>query len=186
MGRSKQLLPLRGKPILCHCLETILRAGAEETVVVIHPRNEAAARLVEKYPVRLVYNDRADLDMTGSVLAGLMAVAPETSGVLVCLADHPLVHPRTMYRLCSRHRLSPDKILIPVHNNRRGHPTLFPREIIAQLTEQQTLRDLIKRHFALVTLVEVKDPGIYQDVDTPADYEDLGGKADFEGVDVCS
>ncbi len=109
--------------------------------------------------------------MAASVRLGLAALDPASTGVLVCPADHPLVLPGTIEAIVRAHRERADTIVIPSYRTRRGHPTLFPRAVIASIFSSPTLRDVIADHAVLVRLVEVHDEGVILDLDTPDDYE---------------
>ncbi|MEW6595555.1 MAG: nucleotidyltransferase family protein [Thermodesulfobacteriota bacterium] len=171
MGTSKQLLPLADKPVIHHCLDTLLASPARPVVVVLGPGGEAVQEAIAAYPVTIAWNHAPDADMAESVRAGLAALPPECSGVLIQLVDHPLVTPATVQALCAAHVSNPEAILIPTCTNRQGHPTLFARTILNELTPGTILRDLVKKDPARVTRLPVDDEGISLDMDTPADYE---------------
>jgi len=173
MGTSKQLLPLADKPAIHHCLDTLLASPARPIVVVLGPNGEPVQEAIATFPVTIAWNREPDGDMTGSVRAGLAALPEECTGVLVQLVDHPLVTPATVQALCAAHINTPKMILIPTCNGRQGHPTLFPRTILDELTPNAILRDLVRKDPKRVTRLAVDDEGIYLDMDTPADYEAL-------------
>ena len=65
-------------------------------------------------------------------------------------------------------------IIAPVYGGRRGHPVLIPREAwpeVVALGPQDTLRTFLRRHASQIHIIEVDDPGIHADIDTPADYD---------------
>ncbi|HTG81778.1 MAG TPA: nucleotidyltransferase family protein [Geobacteraceae bacterium] len=173
MGQCKQLLPLDGRPAIVRCLESILAAGVAGITVVVGADGTEVELAIAHLPVTVVLNTIYGSDMAGSVLVGLQRVGHKTSGILVCLADHPLIEARTCRLLMEEHRRRPDAILIPTYQGRKGHPTLFPRTIIAELAFLPTLRDVIGRHANRVRFLEVDDPAIVEDMDTPADYRRL-------------
>jgi len=109
--------------------------------------------------------------MAGSVRLGLRQIDPASTGVLICLADHPLVSSETIKELVNVHLSVPDSILIPVYKGGRGHPTLFPRKTIEDIYSVETLRDLIASRSGSVRAVDVDDEGVILDMDTPEDYE---------------
>ena len=96
MGRCKQLLPLAGKPLVRHCLETLIAAGLQEIIVVLGPTGREIAQVIQDLPVAMVENKTPASDMAESVRVGLTAVADDTQAVLVCLGDHPLVKAATV------------------------------------------------------------------------------------------
>src|SRR6266700_1467591 len=97
----------------------------------------------------------------------------KVSGVLVCLADHPLVTAETFRLLIEEHRRTPETILIPAYRGKKGHPSLFPRSLIMELATLSTLRDVIGAYPERVRVTAVDDPAVIEDMDTPADYQRL-------------
>lgn len=170
MGRTKQLLPLPDRPAIVRCLENLLACGLSGIIVVI-ARDSSVGDAVRHLPVRLVVNDDPASDMAGSVRAGL-AAAPPGVPILVCPADHPLVAPATVAAVLAEGAASAD-IIIPTFHGRRGHPALFPRDLINELSSGGTLRDVIARHGDAVRLLAVDDEGVVLDMDTEQDYREL-------------
>lgn len=173
MGTSKQLLPLADKPIIHHCLATLLASPARPVVVVLGPGGEAVQEAIVPFPVTIAWNRDPEGDMAGSVRAGLALLPEECTGVLIHLVDHPLVTPATVQTLCAAHVAAPQAIIIPTCNHRQGHPSLFPRALLEGLTPEATLRDLVNREPGRVQRISVEDEGIYLDMDTPAEYKKL-------------
>jgi molybdenum cofactor cytidylyltransferase len=171
MGSTKQLLPLGPKPVIRHCLDSLVASGLRDIVVVLGVGHDGIAKAISGMPVRTVVNTDPRSDMAGSVRTGLREVDPSATGVLVCLADHPIVSPATIGELVSLHDSGPDSILIPSFQARRGHPTLFPRKVIDEIFSAETLRDVIAGRAGSVRVVNVADEGVVLDLDTPEDYE---------------
>ena len=64
--------------------------------------------------------------------------------MIVSLCDYPLVSAGTITGLIAGHAASPGSIIIPCHGEERGHPLLFPRTILDELTGDMILRDLVR------------------------------------------
>jgi molybdenum cofactor cytidylyltransferase len=176
MGRSKQLLPLGPSPVIRHCLDRIVASGLRDIVVVLGADLDGMAGAISGMPVRTVVNADPRSDMAGSVRLGLRQIDPASTGVLICLADHPLVLSGTIKGLVNVHHSGPDRILIPLYHGRRGHPTLFPRKAIDDIFIAETLRDVIASRADSVRTVDVDDEGVVLDLDTPEDYERIKGR----------
>lgn len=181
MGRPKQLLPLGDKPVIQHCFDNINAAGVQEIVVVVGQDAKETIKILSGLPVQIAVNNAKDSDMAGSVRVGLEALDHSCSGVLVCLADHPLATCDTMKALAVTHAKSPDKIIIPAHNGRRGHPSLFPTSILNEIFVVDTLRDIVRKDQGRVRVVDVADEGVILDMDTPEDYEQVLKRAGARG-----
>ena len=171
MGSCKQLLDLGGKTVLARCLETLQAGGGTDIVVVVAVEGEAVAAAARCYPVRIVVNPDPAGDMASSVRVGLDVLPSVASGVIVALCDYPLVAHTTIASLAAAHAEHPGRIIIPTHDGRNGHPTLFPRACLEELNSGGTLRDVVRRDPARVRRLAVADPGILLDMDTPEDYQ---------------
>lgn len=171
MGSCKQLLPLGDSTVIARCLEALVAGGAEKIVVIVSETGHDVAEAVRDFPARIVINPVVDGDMASSVRAGRNALMVEASGVIVFPCDYPLVSARTIGSLIVEHGTSPDSIIIPCHSGRRGHPLLFPGNILAELTHGLTLRDLVRGNPDRIRSLDVSDPGVLHDMDTPEDYQ---------------
>jgi len=173
MGSCKQLLPLEGKTVLARSLETLLAGGIGEVIVVAGPAGDAVAHAAKEYPARVVHTSDPDGDMANSIRTGRDALSARADGVVIALCDYPLVTQKTIAELIAAHGREREKIWIPLHNGRKGHPLLLPRPLLDELNVLPTLRDLVRSDPARVRLLEVADPGVLLDMDTPEDYRQI-------------
>uniref|UniRef100_A0A832I9P2 MobA-like NTP transferase domain-containing protein n=1 Tax=Eiseniibacteriota bacterium TaxID=2212470 RepID=A0A832I9P2_UNCEI len=123
--------------------------------------------------------------MYSSVREGLKAArafAPDA--VLVLPVDHPDVRPATVALLAglleaaagslrsAKERRAFRYALVPRHRRRRGHPlALTPAlaEAIARDARARDLSDAVRRNARLVGYVDVDDPGVVRNRNTPRD-----------------
>ena len=133
------------------------------------------------FGVSVALNPDPGSDMAASVRAGLGAIGAGATGVLVCLADHPLVSVESVQSLTAAHRRRPDAVLIPVYGGRRGHPALFPAALIGEVLAGRTLREVQEAHRARVVEWEVPDDGVLFDMDTWEDYRQACERAARSG-----
>ena len=170
MGKNKQLLSFGGKPFIRHCLDTLFEAGLQDIIVVLGPTGDEIEPVISTLPVSIVWNAARKSDMADSARIGLRTLPKHVAGVLVCLGDHPLVKPATIQEIHTYHKVHPEKIIIPTFSGKKGHPTLFPRDILEEIFEVATLRDIIHRDSERIALLDVSDPGVHTDIDTPEDF----------------
>jgi molybdenum cofactor cytidylyltransferase len=173
MGQPKALLPLQNKPAILHCLATLLNIRPWEIIVILGTESEEAVSLIEKMPVKLMFNTLPQSDMAKSVRLGFQAMKQQATGALICLVDHPLVQAGTLKQMVVKAMAAPDQIIIPTFQGRRGHPTLFPRTLLSEIYQGFNLREIIGRHPDKVTLLPVDDEGIVLEMDTPEDYRKI-------------
>ena len=181
MGRTKQLLPLGSKTVIRHCLDVLVTAGITDIAVVINPRSGDIAEALHGMPVTVAVNDALSSEMAESIRVGLRSLRCAPSGILVCLSDHPLVRARTITALIDEHRENPGSIIIPAYLGRRGHPAMFPVQIIHEIFSGVTLRDIIRNDAQRVRTAAVDDEGVVLDMDAEEDYRAIVEKVMSRG-----
>jgi molybdenum cofactor cytidylyltransferase len=177
MGPLKQLLPINDRPAVRLCVETILSSDVRDITAVVRPGAENVVSALGGFAVKIACNERAECEMADSVRTGLRFVDSGSTGVLVCLADHPLVSRETLKALVKAHSTDPEKIIIPVYDGKRGHPAMFPGSILKEIFSATSLRDIITKDPARVLLLAVPDEGVILDMDTMEDYREILKKA---------
>jgi CTP:molybdopterin cytidylyltransferase MocA len=181
MGRPKALLTARGRTFIRTILDTLAEAGLADIAVVVRAGQEPLMREIDGAAgARLVVNPRPDEGQLSSLIAGLEAVdAPGVTAALVTLVDVPLIRASTVRVLLARAAGPGAPILRAVNRGRHGHPVVFRREVFAALraADPAVGAKAVMRAVA-VEDVEVDDPAVAVDVDTPDDYERLltGGR----------
>jgi molybdenum cofactor cytidylyltransferase len=98
---------------------------------------------------------------------------PGTEAVLIGLGDQPQVQERSVRLVVEEYTQSKASLVVPSFQMRRGHPWLVARPHwgeILKMEPSETPRDFLNRHSADIRYVEINDPGILKDLDTPEDY----------------
>ena len=173
MGRPKQLLPLGDRPAVRYCCERILAAGIGDVAVVVGPQGEEIATALHGLAVTVVENEDRESEMADSVRIGLRALPERYTAVLICLADQPLTSTETLKTIIHRYSEDPHKIIVPMYNGKKGHPTLFPKSAAEEIYSSITLRDIISRDPGRIRRISVADEGVVLDMDTLDDYHDI-------------
>lgn len=183
MGRPKLTLSLGdGTTVLGRVLDALTGAGIEPIVVVGPPRTSRSwpefSRIVEASSVHgLVCPETQTADMRESFERGLSSLDLEEAdqpGVLLTPGDSIGLTRELVSCVVSEFLEHPSCLVIPVYSGRRGHPVVFPRDILKELSALPSgvgLNALRERHRDRVRLVEVEDPGTLDDLDTPEDLE---------------
>ncbi len=177
-GRPKQLLDWGETPLLAHVTGVTLSAGFAPVIVVLGCRAEAARAALERFahPTQIVMNWRWQQGMSTSVQTGLAALPPTTEAAIFLQCDQPLVTADLLREMAARFKETDAPIVHPTHAGQRSTPVLFARRLfpeLAAITGDEGGRSLIARYAKDVAAVEVADPDVLVDVDTPADYERL-------------
>ena len=179
MGRPKQLLPVRGKPLLLHAVESALASPVWPVVVVLGAHAEKIRPLLARFPVIVVENAAWSEGMAASIRTGIAALqqfSRATDAAIVALCDQPAFSATTIGRLLAAQRVSGRSIVAARYHNRRGAPALFLRShfpALASLTGEEGARALLnppdEAQRETVDTVEMPELGI--DLDTPDDYQ---------------
>ena len=176
MGRAKALLRGGDRTFIRMILDTLHDAGVAEAVVVVRPGQDAVvAEVAASGFGRAVVNPRADEGQLSSLIAGLDGIdRPGVDAALVTLVDVPLIQPSTVRLLLARARTATAPIVRAVHGGRHGHPVVFKRQMFEALRRADPAvgAKAVVRAVA-VEDVQVDDPGVVEDVDTPEDYARL-------------
>jgi molybdenum cofactor cytidylyltransferase len=113
-----------------------------------------------------------------SSLQTALAEMPPESAFAFIPVDCPAVAEETVARLAETfaHRDAATQFVIPRLGNKRGHPVfaapLIAREMLA-LAPTEEARTIVHRHVPNTQYVDVTDPGIFADIDTPEAYQRL-------------
>jgi CTP:molybdopterin cytidylyltransferase MocA len=175
MGSAKLTLPWQGSRTVVESVVAALRGGGVGRImVVVGGDREAIELALAGSGVEFAANPRyADDEMLGSIQVGLQAMDDEPAAALVTPGDLPAIRAATVRALIEAWAASEDAVCVPVYGGRRGHPVLLPRsawpEVLA-LGPAESLRTYLRLRLADLRQVEVPDPGIHADIDTPVDY----------------
>jgi len=175
MGSPKALLQYRGQSFLATILAAVASARMTPVIVVAGHHYGAISRAFPNN--QIVFNPSYEYGMSTSVQAGIRALPAGLEGTAVFLVDHPMIDRQTIEALVDR--LAPGRIVVPVHNGRRGHPVIFAAELfdeILDLSSEQGLNSVVRRLPERVVEVFVENAGVLRDIDTPEQFERLLGE----------
>ena len=178
MGRSKALLPHPDAgTFVAHAIRQG-RAAALDAIFVVGRENDDELRAeVPRDLATFVVNPDPERGQLSSLLAGLDAADhPGLAALIVMPVDVPLVSARVIRKLVQHASATESAIVRVVHRGRHGHPVLFKREVFDELRAADPglgAKAVVRADPRRVLDVEVDEPGVTSDVDTPEDYERL-------------
>jgi molybdenum cofactor cytidylyltransferase len=177
MGYPKPLLKL-GSRTFIEILAAAMLQSVARLIVVVGAHGDAVRGAIPADPRILVIENPDFLKgQLSSIKAALPQVGAEAAGALIHLADHPMVHAETFAAVVDSYWRVGKPIAIARHQGRRGHPVLFAREMFVELAaapEDQGARAVVAADPSRVAYVDVDDPGVLTDLDTPEDLERAG------------
>lgn len=172
-GSIKQLASINGEPMLLRVVHRLLGVGAPVIVVTGAHAAEVEAALAG-LPVRIERHPGWAEGMGSSLAAGarrVIADFPDATGVLICLADQPLLDIELLRRMLARHGTAAGSILTTTQRGVDGPPALFPCDCFGTLASwsgAHGARALLEREAHRVNRFPASG---MVDVDTPADLE---------------
>lgn len=173
LGRPKALVELGGQTLAHRGAALLLEGGADPVLVV------TGAAPVSVAGAQAVHNPDWRSGMGSSLAAGLRAL--ERSGceaAIIALADQPLVGAGAVRRLIAAHRDGAG-VAVAAYDGKPRNPVLIAREhwpAVLELAVGDTgARPFLRANPGLVTLVECRDTGSPDDIDTPEDLARIGG-----------
>jgi molybdenum cofactor cytidylyltransferase len=175
-GGKKLLAPIDGEPLLDHTIRSLLEGGVTEVIVVVgtdaRAELERDVNAMNDPRVRPVENPDPSRGMFSSIQIGVATASGDA--LLVLPGDMPFVRAATVRAVIDKYREKP-AIVSPRYRGKRGHPVALPlslRDEIRDTPATANLHEVIKKHADQRVDLEVDDPGINRDVDTPADLFD--------------
>ncbi len=171
MGRPKPLLPIEGDTFLVKVVKTLEEANIEEILVVISSVviKEAHGDL----DVKWIFNPEPEKGPLYSFQLCIKQLEC-VQGAFLVPVDHPLVKRGTYQGLLEY--VGENKILVPTYRGKRGHPPFFPKRFFNDILNaplDQGARYILHSHPEDILEVEVDDPGILLNINTPEDLKKL-------------
>ncbi len=180
-GPNKLLARFDGVPLVRRTVETALASRANGVTVVLgHMADEIAAAL-DGLDVRLVHNPQYAEGLSTSLASGFETLAKSEDGVLVLLADQPLLRADDLDRLIEAFEATgTGSIVLATDDGRRANPVVLSTAFapaIALLEGDVGARSIVQAHAELIREVEIGRAASL-DVDTPELMQAAGGRFD--------
>ena len=141
-----------------------------EVIAVVRPGDSILASHLRAAGAQVVECARADEGMGASLACGVAAAAA-ADGWIVALADMPWIAPASIAVVADALREGA-AIVATSHIGVRAHPVGFASQhyaALAGLCGDEGAKSILAAHRDRMRLIEVTDPGVLRDIDTPAD-----------------
>jgi molybdenum cofactor cytidylyltransferase len=179
MGRNKLLLSFQDKALVARVADTLLASRIDEVIVVLGHETEKVRAELQGKPVRLVHNPDYQDGLSTSVRTGVDAVSPDADGIMICLADQPLLEPADVNRIIegfAEAKQVNKSIVVPFFKGERGNPVILDaslRVAILGIVGDVGCKGVIKRYPEKVYAIEMENDHVVRDVDDVQAYERL-------------
>jgi molybdenum cofactor cytidylyltransferase len=185
MGKPKQLLPWGKHTLIEHAIEQHLNSKVSEIYVVLGANLEKIKNQMKDYPVKILENKTWESGLSTSIVTAAHHIKQEkveAGGILIALADQPLLDADYLNTLLQIFNKNPNKIAATAYEKKCGVPAIFPisyLDALSELSGDKGASQLI--HAEKSHMIVVNSGDKTSDIDTPEVYHQLYsmfGKAD--------
>jgi molybdenum cofactor cytidylyltransferase len=169
-GSDKLLHPLAGGTPIAAAALANLRSALSHVIAVVRPGATTLENLLSEAGATVILCANAD-DGMGASLSTAVGASGDVAGWVIALADMPYILPATIGKIAAS-LAAGAAIVAPAYRGERGHPVGVSARFRAQLEAlrgDEGARSVLIQNAGLVKLIEVDDPGVCRDIDTPAD-----------------
>lgn len=178
MGTPKQLLKWKNTTLLGHALKTAKGLNQSKIVVILGANFELIKAKVNLDKCEILKNKNWEEGLGKSIVTGVSHILRNDiniDGVLVMLADQPLVDGSYLNTMIIEYREGPFQIIATSYKNgKQGVPVLFDKayfEELSQLNDDKGAKEILRKYAENVTIIDA--PHDVSDIDTLKDYEAL-------------
>ena len=179
-GQPKQLLRLKDKYLIERVLDAALNSRLGRVVLVLgfaHQKiQKALGKKLRHAKLQIEVNPHYQKGQGHSLQVGLSSVINTFPAVMFLLADQPLVDAATINCLLDKFWSADKDIGVPTFHGKRGNPSIFSQKFyqhIMKIKGDIGARQIINAHPERVLEIEIKNPLLFSDVDTPEDFEKI-------------
>jgi molybdenum cofactor cytidylyltransferase len=173
-GSDKLMHPLAGGTPVAAAALANLRSVIPHVIAVVRPGVPALENLLSEAGATVILCTNADEGM-GASLATAVGASGDVAGWVIALADMPYILPATIGKIAAS-LTAGAAIVAPAYRGERGHPVGLSARFRAQLEAlrgDEGARSVLNENAGLVKLIEVDDPGVCRDIDTPDDLRQV-------------
>ena len=173
-GQNKLLKHYKGKYLINHILNTLVKSKVNNIFLVLGFQNLKVRKIIIKSKkIQCIYNKKFKSGLSSSIQAGLNKISKKNIGFLIAHADMPLVSTTILNALCSALKSKNKKIFVPVYKKKTGNPLAFKYSMIKSLKKirgDRGAKKLIKFNKSKVQFMKMKSKSILIDFDQLKDF----------------
>lgn len=173
MGEFKPLLQIGSQSVVQHVISAFSQAGIQQIAIVTGHNASVLTEHLAALDVSVLHNEHyRTTQMFDSAKIGLSYLKETCDCVLFTPVDIPLFSPCTVQKLIA----SGAELASPLCRGKQGHPLMLSSRLIDAILKDSGeggLKGAVARLNIPMTHVEVDDPGILYDADTPEEFQAL-------------
>ncbi|MFD1613789.1 nucleotidyltransferase family protein [Gelatiniphilus marinus] len=178
MGTPKQLLKWGNSTLLGNAIETALKLPVKEVAVVLGANYNVIKKHIEHHHITILNNEEWQKGLGKSLAFGvecMVASKQDIDGILVTLADQPLIDSQFLNKLIDAFNKKTHPIIATSYKNKKcGVPVIFDKiyfEELRTLSDDFGAKYILKKYNALVEILKPEIDNL--DLDLKADYKSL-------------
>ena len=178
MGSPKQLLRWGDSSLLVHTIKTVLQLEQQDVIVVLGANFDTIKKGILEYPISILNNNLWELGLGKSIACAVEYITKTykaVDGVMITLADQPLITSSYLEHLCSEFRVSGNSIIATSYKDGKyGVPVVFGKKYFKELillNDDTGAKYLLKKHHASIDVLKPLSENL--DIDSKADYDYL-------------
>jgi len=177
MGDIKQLLAWKGTFLLNHAIDIVLQVDSSKNIVVLGANYERIKAEIQHENIQIIYNKDWENGLGSSIAFGVKHIQNnyEVDGVLITLADQPLIDATYLNTLIGSYKMGKNQIIASNYGHEKlGVPALFDSsyfEELSKLNQDKGAKKVIENHLDKVLALNAKH--FISDIDTMEDYKRL-------------
>jgi len=177
MGKTKQLLPWGTHTLIEHVIDQHLQAKVSEIYIVLGADLEKIKKQIKNLPINILENHDWKLGLSTSIVTAAHHIAKEkvgADGILIALADQPLLEADYLKALIQIFNENPEKIVATAYEKKCGVPAVFPISYLnnlQHLSGDKGASQLINAEKS--NMIAINSGGKTTDIDTPEIYHQV-------------
>ena len=183
MKGIKQLMPWKDSNFLVETIKTVQKSDATSVNVVLGSNADLIASTCQltEMNINVFTNTHWDKGLGNSIAYGVQSLLKQYepyNGILICLADQPLLEHQHLNNLIDQFEKNTSKIIATDYNAKAGVPVLFPTlhfKALSQLDGDFGAKDYLNKHTNNIISLNATRQII--DIDTTREYEQLMAEA---------
>lgn len=177
MGEPKQLLKWKDTTLIETAISTVLELHCANIMVILGAHYHKIKPIIENYAVKTVYNKNWKKGLGNSIAFGVNHIKNnyQVEGVLVVLADQPLIHSTYLKGILDIFETDKNQIIATNYQNRKlGVPALFDKSYFQELSSidgDKGAKSILEK-YSDVVITTTLATNVF-DIDTEEDYKKL-------------
>lgn len=173
MGQNKLLMKIKEETIIEKVIKEVKKSEIEKIYIVTN--NEEIKNIAYKLDIKVIENKDAIKGQSEGIKAGVKEVK-EKGGYMFFCGDQPFIDFITINNLIHESKRNMDKIIVPIFENRKGNPVIFPEKFRSDLLKLEGDiggRHIIKTHNDEVVFFELEKEIFLKDIDNYEEYQEI-------------